>query len=387
MAEQSDIRKLVHKEASALERLATRIFENPELGMEEEKACAWQLQLLKRWGFNIQNPFCGLPTAYKATVGRGGPTFCIMSEYDALPEIGHACGHNLICAATMGAGRAVSTAMKRESIKGCFVVMGTPAEEAKGGKVALVRKDAMKGIDAAMMVHPSFRTIGDHGCSAVTRYEVTFKGKAAHSAAAPEKGKNALDAVMLFFHAVNAWRQQLPEESRVHGIVTNGGDAPNIIPDLAACHFYLRSPSDRLLAGMCKRFERMARGAAMMTDTRMTLDADDHPYKARKPNSALTEAYLDAAEVAGLKPVRKGSPGRASTDFGDVSQVVPGSHVYFGIAQRAIACHSVDFREAAGSAYGREQMLRAAEAMGWVAYRYMTDEDFRSSVQREFPKS
>lgn len=388
MAEQVDIRRLVRKEAGTLEQLAVRIFENPELGLQEEKACAWQLQLLKRWGFAVENPLAGLPTAYKATFGRGQPAFCIISEYDALPEIGHACGHNLICAASMGAGRVVSMAMKREGIKGRVVVMGAPAEEEEGGKVTLVNKNALKGIDAAMMAHPDFRTVADSGCSAVTRYEVVFEGKAAHAAAAPEKGKNALDAVMLLFHAVNAWRQQLPEASRVHGIVTQGGAAPNIIPELAACHFYLRSPSDRKLAGMCKRFERMARGAAMMTDTRVTFIPDAHPYKACKPNQALNEAYLDAAEVAGLKPVRgKRKAGRASTDFGDVSQAVPGSHVGFGIAHRAIALHSTDFLKAAGSAYGREQMLRAAEAIGWVAYRYLTDEDFRSCVQRDFPKS
>ncbi len=379
-----EIKRNIAKHASQLESLAMKIHRNPELGFEEKKACAWQVQLLRKWGFGVRTPFAGLSTAYKAAGGRGGPVFCFMAEYDALPEVGHACGHNLICTAAMGAGAALRDALKRDKLPGTVVVMGTPAEESKGGKVLMLEKGALKGIDAAMMAHPSWRTVPDTGCTAVRRIDVTFKGVSAHAAAAPEKAKNALDAVMLHFAGVNAWRQQLPESARVHGVVVEGGIVPNIIPDLASCRFFVRSPDDAVLETMIDRFVNIAKGAAMMTDTELEINPWLEPYRARWPNKPLNEAFIDAAGRAGLKPVVPNQPGRGSTDFGDVSQVVPGVHVYFGIAKKEIPGHSIAFLKAAGSAYGRKQMLRTAEAMAKVGYRYFTDAAFRKSVHDDF---
>ncbi len=380
----TEIKKTIAKHSGQLESLAMKIHRNPELGFEEKKACAWQVQLLKKWGFGVKTPFAGLSTAYKAVSGRGKPTFCIMAEYDALPEIGHACGHNLICTAAMGAGTALRDALKREKIPGTVVVMGTPAEESKGGKVKMLAKGAMKGIDAVMMAHPSWRTTPDTGCTAIQRIDVTFEGVSAHAAAAPEKAKNALDAVMLLFHGVSVWRQQLPESSRLHGIVIEGGVVPNVIPDRASCRFFLRSPDDAVLADMDKRFRDIARGAALMTGTKPKISPALEPYKSRRPNKPLNEAFVEAAETVGLNPVIPDRSGRGSTDFGDVSHVAPGVHVYFGISKREIAGHSIALRKAAGSAYGLKQMLRTAEAMAQVGYRYFADDAFRKSVHADF---
>ncbi|MCA1810376.1 MAG: peptidase dimerization domain-containing protein, partial [Lentisphaerae bacterium] len=259
--------------------------------------------------------------------------------------------------------------------------------EGQGGKVHMIRAKALKGIDAAIMAHPSWRTTPDTGSTAVCRYNVIFHGKAAHAASSPELGRNALDAVMLLFQGVNAWRQHLPETCRVHGIVTNGGAAPNIIPDLASCYFYLRSTADEVPAAMRRHFADIARGAALMTGTRLELQPVTVPYRARRPNHALNEAYRQYARDLGLNPVDPSRPGRGSSDFGDVSQVVPGAHVYFGIARREIAGHSTEFLEAARSDYGISQALRAAEALANVGYRYFIDKSFRNEVSREFRKT
>ncbi len=189
---------------------------------------------------------------------------------------------------------------------------------------------------------------------------------------------------MLLFHATNAWRQQLPEPSRIHGIVKDGGAAPNIIPETSSCEFYLRSPDNAYLKKMCRRFRSIAKGAGLMTDTTPEIDDLDLPYKARKVNKSLDTAFVESATAAGLKPKIKQEVTRASTDFGDVSVVVPGAHVYFGIAKNKIAGHSTDFAKAAGTAYARKQMLRAAEALAQVGYRYFTESDFRKKVDANF---
>ena len=370
--------------AEELRTISENIHANPELGFEEHQACAWQVQLLRKWGWDVQTPFAGLDTAYKAVSGEGGPVFCYMSEYDALPEIGHACGHNLICASALGAGQALSAALEFGKAPGQVVVMGTPAEESKGGKVFIVRDGGLEGIDAVLMAHPSSRTTPDLGSTAIQRLDVAFRGVSAHAAGAPECGKNALDAVMLLFQGVNAWRQQLPESGRIHGIVVDGGVAPNIIPDLGTCTFFLRSPEDDVLAEMVGRFRRIVEGAALMTDTELEIETSHVPYKARRPNRSLNDAYLRETKTLDMDPVTPDRPSRGSSDFGDVSHVVPGAHVSFGISEEEVAGHSIAFRRAAGSAYGHRQMLLVAEALARVGYRYFTDTTFRKSVHGNF---
>jgi amidohydrolase len=372
------------KYAGDLESLASTIHANPELGFLEKQACGLQVSLLEKWGFRVSSPFAGLSTAYKATWGKGKPVFCFISEYDALPEIGHACGHNLICAAAIGAGCALRDVLKQKNMAGSIIIMGTPAEETKGGKLIMIKNNALKGIDAVMEAHPSYRTTPDSGCTAIQRISVSYAGKSSHSAGSPELGKNALDAVMLLFQGVNAWRQHITETCRVHGIVTEGGVAPNIVPDRGAALFFLRSLDDEELISMTRRFREIARGAALMTGTRLKFTIGKEPYKSRIPNTSLNEAYVEAAGSAGLNPVIPERSGRGSSDFGDVSHQLPGAHVYFGIAKEVVACHSIAFREAAASAYARKQMLRAAEALAAVGYRFFADSHFRKQVKADF---
>lgn len=376
------IAKTVAQSSSALEKLALDIHATPELGYAETKAVAWQTRLLTRWGFQVRSPFASLATAYRAAKGTSGPVVCFMAEYDALPEIGHGCGHNLICAAALGAGRALAAALANEGRPGTVVVMGTPAEEGGGGKVQMIARGALKDIDMAIMAHPSVRTQPWLGSTAIKSHIVSFAGQAAHAAGSPHEGRNALDAVRLLFAGVDAWRQHLRESSRVHGIVTNGGAAPNIIPDASSCHFFLRSPDDAVLAAMVRRFKAIAKGAALMTDTKVTFRAADGGYKAPWLNAPLNDAWVEATDALKLKPKTDVEPGRGSTDFSDVSQVVPGSHVYFAITRKQdLPSHSPQFAAAAASSYGLKQMLSAAEALANVGYRFATDDGFQKAVR------
>ncbi len=377
----------VDRNSSLLKKLSLDIHANPEQGLEEVKACQWQVQLLSKMGFNVQSPFAQLPTAYLAKAGKGKPAFCFLAEYDALPVIGHACGHNLICAVSIGAANALAETLRKEKITGTVMVMGTPAEEGKGGKVYLVRRKAFTGIDAAIMAHPSSRTLLWRGFLSVIRFDVSFKGRSSHASTAPEKGRNALDAVMLFFNGINAWRQHLPETSRIHGIVTSGGAAPNIVPEHASCSYYLRAENDSILEEMEKRFRDIAQGAALMTGTTCEVKSGEEGYRSGKVNKPLNDEFFRVAKELGMDPGISERSSRASSDFGDVSHVVPGTHVYFGISPKeSIPLHSTKFADAAKSQSALNAMLDASKAIAQVGYRYFTDIKFREEVRQDFKK-
>lgn len=365
-----------------LYELSRKVHANPELGFKEVKACAWQIELLEKWGFKVETPYAGMDTAYRAVYGSGAPVFAVLSEYDALPGIGHACGHNLICACSMGAGKAISDYLKENKLPGTLLVVGTPAEEGFGGKIPMVEKGCFNEVDAAIMAHPSDNTQAWYGSLGVTHYHVFYKGLASHAGGSPEKGKNALDAVMLLFAGVNAWREHTVEDSRIHGVVTDGGDAPNIVPEKAACCFYVRANDVDTLAGMEKRFQQIAQAAAMMTDTEVEIKIASG-YKPGLPSPALNQAYHEVTAALGMTPIVPKRGGRGSTDFSDVSQVVPGSHVYFKICEKGTAAHSQAFAEAAASEFGRQQMLKASEALANIGVRFFEDSEFRTALLKE----
>ncbi len=377
------IKKDISAVAPALRKLALDVHANPELGFEERKACAWQVEILRRHGFEIENPFRGLETAYLAKSGSGRPAVCFLSEYDALPGLGHACGHNLICAAALGAGIVLSDILQKEGTKGTVYVAGTPAEEGKGGKLHFVSSGIFKGVDAALMAHPETRTSGWNGCLAIERYDATFRGRASHASTAPEKGINALDAVLLLFQGVNAWRQQLPETSRVHGIITKGGDAPNIIPDKASCRFYLRSDRMSFLKVMERRFKDIARGAALMTGAKLELVKAKEGYKAGVINNVLNREFATIAESLGMG-VRSSDDGRGSSDFGDVSQELPGIHFYFKAVTEDAPIHSSRFEQLTAKEFALDAMLQAAEALAILGHRILTDKKLRDEAWQDF---
>ncbi len=378
---------LIEEKSAELRRLSDAIWSKPELAYHETFACAEQVKLLREYGFEVTTPYCGIETSYRAEFGTGEPVFAIAAEYDALPDVDHGCGHNLIAAAAMGAAYAVKKVMEEQKIPGRLVIFGTPAEEGGGGKVKMMKHNCLDGIDAVMMVHPSHRTVPDTGSNAIRRFSVEFTGKSAHAAGSPELGLNALDAVVLFFSGINAWRQQIPEAARIHGIITSGGDAPNIIPSRSSCRIYLRSRDEEWIEKMERRFRDIVRGAELMTGTTAEVKEYSVPYKSRKPNPEMNAEYISACGILGMNPEYPDVTGRGSSDFGDFSQAAPGIHPYFAVSHRKIAGHSLEFNEAARSDFGFEQMKKAAAAMASVALRFMTDGEYRTKVKDSFKNS
>nr|NJM03558.1 M20 family metallopeptidase [Desulfobacula sp.] len=373
--------------AKEIEDLVIQIHDHPELSGEEELAARVQADFLESRGFEVKRNYKGLNTAFAATAGEGRPHICFMSEYDALPGMGHGCGHNLIAGVALGAGVLLKQLLSDQGVKGRVTVMGTPAEEKRGCKIDLIEAGALKDVDIVLMAHPSNRATSQSvEESGIMQFAVRFSGKSAHAAAAPEDGLNALDAVRLLFCGVDAWRQQLPETCRVHGVITDGGVAPNIIPDSAAADFYLRAFDMDFLLSMKTRFENIAQGAALMTGTTALVETVKHTYKPGKPNRELNQAFMKLAGEYGMAPEWL-ERSRASSDFGDVTYEVPAIHGFFNITGQAkgITIHSKEFAGCAASPFALGQMEKTAKILSEIGYRYLTSEDFRKKVKDAFP--
>lgn len=365
------------------------IHKNPEIGFEEYKASAIQTAFLKRHGFEVSSPQGGLDTAFKAVWESGYSAdpirFCFMSEYDALQGLGHACGHNLICAAALAAVYVAKKELESRGIDAALYLMGTPGEEGKGGKVKMIEGGSFKDIEAGLICHPYDVTSMDIGCLSLSRYTVTFQGRAAHASMGPEKGINALDAMIQLFNGIALWRQQLPESSRVHGIITHGGDAANIIPDRTEAFFYVRANNTQTRKMMESRFEDIARGAAAATGCTVDIKWVSS-YKSSVFNSPFNAEYSERWKYFGANVEKAtGTEARLSSDFGDVSQLFPSANLFFGItASPEIPLHSIEFREAAASDYAFEQAMRTAAIMASMCVKYYTDHDFRDHVLADF---
>lgn len=373
----------------SIRKMSDEIHANPELGFQEFTAARLQTELLEQWGAQVTRGIAGLDTAYRAEwrLGTGdGPAFAIFSEYDALKKIGHACGHNLICASALAGAYMAVDALEKAGVNGRFVLFGSPGEEQLGGKVVMQEHGAFEGIDAAIISHPYDVTSTDDGAYSVTRFLVQFHGKASHAGMAPEQGINALDALILFFNGIGLWRQQMAESARVHGIIRKGGDAPNVIPDETEAFFYLRAPDKNTAVELERRFREIVAGAA--TQTGCTCDCiRTTAYDPCKINAPLNNAYADYLESIGHKVIRaKGNEGRASTDFGNVSQIMPGANLHFGICheEHGTALHTVDFEKAAGMDHGFDEAMICGGAMAHITLRYFTDDAFRNEVHQAF---
>ena len=380
----------IHTVRPELQELSSFIHSHPELGFEEFQASERQQALLKRWHFNVAAGLGNLPTSFKAEkmLGTGrGIHFGFMSEFDALPGIGHACGHNLICVSALAAAWSASEILQELGTDGKITVFGTPGEEMKGGKVKLLEAGVFEGVDASLISHPYDVTSMDDGSCAVARYRVIFHGRASHAGMAPELGINALDAMIAFYNGISMWRQQIPEGVRVHGIITHGGTAPNMIPDYTEAFFYIRCPGglSGVAEGLEKRFASIAEGAAEGTGCRLEL-VRVSAYKACVVNGPLNEAYAECWTEMGEKIRRSdGTEGRASTDFGDVSHQMPGANLHFGICHQAgIPLHCETFRDVAGGEYAFSQAMKCAAAMSFLCIRYFTEEPFRNAVNEDF---
>jgi amidohydrolase len=351
-----------------LVELARTLHQNPEIAFQEHQSAALLADALADAGFDVQRGAGGLETAFVATLhGAGdGPTVAFLAEYDALPELGHACGHNLIGTAAIGAGLAMQAVLPH--LDGTIQVIGTPAEEGGGGKVYLVDAGLFDDVDAAMMFHPSNRNMTRRTALSAIPLNIEFFGKAAHAASVPDKGINALDALILTFNSINALRQHLRDDARIHGIITHGGAAANIVPDYTAANFLVRAADMSYTREVLDKVRACAEAGARATGARLEFQPQEPHYEPMLPNPKLADLVDDNMKALGLE-VQLPAPDErmGSTDMGNVSQAVPALHPYVAIGPQDLAGHTVEFREASGSPVGYRAMQRAAQFMAMTA--------------------
>ncbi len=354
--------------------LSHRVHATPEIAFQERQASQWTAQLLERHGFEITAPVGGLDTAFVAR-WRGsaaGPVVAFAGEYDALPEVGHGCGHHLMCSSSAGAAIAASRVLGRD-FGGEIRFIGTPAEEAGNGKVYLIEAGIFSDVDVCLQIHPSDSNSAEIVALAVTEVGVTFHGKLAHASGDPWLGKNALDAIVLLHTMIAQWRQHLKPGERVHGIITHGGAAPNIVPDLTKGRWYLRTLVDADLDAMIDRFRAMAHAAAAATGCTVELAIDPkNRCRTMVNNPTLLEIWRRHLADAGIAddPV---DPNAGSTDMANVSHEVPTIHPYLRIAPRGTPGHSREFAEHAGGADGDAVLPKAIRILAGTALDLLAD--------------
>ncbi|HLF85538.1 MAG TPA: M20 family metallopeptidase, partial [Nitrospiria bacterium] len=376
---------------SAIDQLAPKLREvslfihkNPEIAFEEHKAQEALTRLLEASRFDVKRGVGGLATAFTGEYGPGSshPVIGFISEYDALPGIGHGCGHNLIGPSSVGAAIALSSVLGPGSCR--LKVIGTPAEERGGGKIRLVEAGIFNGLDAAMMVHPANKTEVIKRSLALIDLEIEFFGKASHAAGSPHVGINALDAVIQTFNNIAALRQHIRPDARIHGIITNGGQAPNIIPDYTKARFLVRSIDQDYAFFILERVKECAKGASRATGAKVKFKIDKNILMPFRPNYTMADIYRGHLKSLGVKTgIDEEYKEIGSSDIGNVSQVVPTIHPALAICDYNIAPHSIEFTQAAGSVAGIKGMLLAAKAISLTALDLITRPDLLRKVKDE----
>ena len=375
----------VDADRATLIALSTRIHDCPELNFEEHRAAAWLADYLEARGFAVERGAYGLATAFAARRGSGTPRVAILCEYDALPGIGHACGHNVIAAAGAGAGVALADLVADTG--GSVVVLGTPAEEGGGGKVLMARGGAFDDVDAAMMVHPAGLDLDAMHVLAISQIEVEYTGRAAHASAFPFLGVNALDALVTAYTSIAQLRQHIHPTERIHGIITNGGQAPNIVPAHAAGLFYVRAATEGALDALKQRVEGCFHAGAHATGAQVSIRTVCEDYSDMRHNRPLTEAYAANLSRLGRQVLKIDDIPAAvagSTDMGNVSKVVPSIHPMIAIAPPHVPLHSPEFATWAVSEEAHRAVIDGAKALAMTALDVLCDTAVRSQARAAF---
>lgn len=361
-----------------------RLYENPELGDQEYEAMKLLTGFLRSHGFAVETGIVNRPTAFRATYKskKPGPAVCFLAEYDALSEIGHGCGHNLI--GTMSTGAGVILSKLADAVGGTVIVLGTPAEETNGAKVPMCEQGIFADIDVALMVHPA-------GCShesgqslAMDALQYAYTGKAAHAASSPEKGINALDSVIQLFNGINALRQHLPSDVRIHGIISEGGKAANIVPDYAVARFYIRASTRERVDETMKKVNQIARGAAMMSGASLEISNYELSYDNMITNQALSAAFTKNLRQISSQPVLPAKREYGSIDMGNVSHVVPAIHPYIGLNDGNLVAHTKKFADKTVTEQGRKTLYEGALALAMTGYDVMADPSLLQAIKDEF---
>lgn len=376
-----------------LTSLLHTIHDLAETAFEEFDSVAAIASVLENHGVDVETGLYGVKTTLRATTGSGhGRTIAILAEYDALPEIGHACGHNIIATAGVGAFLALHALHEKDpdAVPGTVVLLGTPAEEGHSGKEVMARAGAFNGIDAAIMVHGYGYDCADQVWLGRRLLKVTYSGVAAHASAQPFMGRNALDAANLFYQGLGLMRQQMPPISRLHAVITDGGTRPSIITETATVQCYARSKFPETLKELSDRVEDAAKGAALMTGTGVTVDWDEHPPSLPvRTNSTLTARWAEHEQARGRQPLPSGVLDEsiaASTDFGNVSYRIPGIHPLIKTADAEVALHTREFAEAAQTPAAEIAALDAAYGLACTALDFLVDDALAAEVTEEFAR-
>ena len=378
-------REHIDRARSTLVPLSHRIHAHPELGFEEQRAATWLCETLVDGGFAVDRGVCELPTAFVARAGSGPLHVAICAEYDCLPGIGHACGHNVIGSAAVGAGLAL--ARVADDIGLTVTVIGTPAEESGGGKILLLERGAFAGIHAAMMVHPAPIDIADPKMLAWSQFDVHYHGKEAHASAFPELGINALDALTIAQTSIGLLRQHMRPTDRVHGIITKGGDAANVVPAHTSARYMVRAERSAGLAEIQGKVMRCFEAGALATGTRLDVRPAGPPYAEIAHDSQIAALYRKNAEQLGRLFPPLGSRALAgSTDMGNISQAMPSIHPTIGLGCFPIVNHQPEFAAYCATPVADQALIDGAVAMAWTAIDLASDASIRARLTGPSPR-
>lgn len=371
-AQRTRVLEAVAVQQADLTRLSETLHANPEIGWQEHRAAKWTADYLEQHGFHVETGYLGFPTALRAVFGNGTRRIGIMAEYDALAGLGHACGHNIITAISCGTAVALAEFAAERGLT--VELYGTPAEEGGGGKIELLKKGAFHGLDLAMMAHPSPVDSAEARPYAVAHNHVEYRGKSAHAAAYPDQGVNANDAFLVAQVALGLLRQQLPSGTRVHGIQTRGGEAPNAIPEKTEGRWYVRAESLAQLEKLEERVQRCFEAGALASGCELSVTPESEPYSEFRTDYRALELYIRHAESLGRDfdvPAEQATMNRASTDMGNVSQVVPAIHPYIGLGCFPAANHQPEFATHCVGEAANRAIHDGAAALALTALDYL----------------
>lgn len=379
------VQDAVDAAAEELVRISREIHAHPELALQEHHAFAELVPFVEASGFAVERGAYGMETAFRGEWGHGPVTIAICAEYDALPEIGHACGHNLIAGAGVGAAAALIKAIGPDEAR--VVVLGTPAEEHYGGKVVMVNKGAFDDIDVAMMAHPMALDFADPPMLGVAHVDVEYRGRAVHASVGPEQGINALDALVTAYQSIAQLRQHIRRDARIHGIITDGGTAANVVPEYTRGTFYVRAMQPGYLIELKERVRRCFEAGALATGCEMEIDwHPDLEFAPLRSNRPMVEVYRRNGEALGKSFVDLKNVSTGSTDMGNVSQVVPSIHQTFGVGQM-IFNHTAEFTAAAITDEAHDSMLLTAKALAMTGVELALNPDLVRRAKADFAGS
>lgn len=380
----SDLKQALIYIQDDLIKISDHLYENPELGDEEYESMKLLTKYLQSHDFKVETGIVNRPTAFRAEFKskKPGPTIAYLAEYDALPGVGHGCGHNMIGTMSVGAGIILSKLIQK--IGGTVVVLGTPAEETNGAKVPMSAAGIFNDIDVAMILHPNHESCESGDSLAMDAIQFKYTGKSSHAAASPEAGINALDGVIQLFNGINALREHVSSDVRMHGVISEGGLAANVVPDLAIAQFYIRAKERAYLNKVVEKVTNIANGAALMTGATLEISNYELSYDNMVTNQELSKAFTKNLKQVSKHPVHPPKLDFGSIDMGDVSHVVPAIHPYISLNKPSLIAHTKEFADQTITEDGHEAIIDGILSLAQTGYDVITDKQLFEKIQSEF---